>query len=156
MNAEIKGIIEQAHDRYLKAEDLGAFQTYISSLPDRLTLYRLLRDREISILQLVANQLEAAMPKVETKQLETAIKHLSLVLRYSAMAMLMQDQQLVNQRLLNWLGQVVVLQEIQSLNQELFSFLSKNLGKELSRPQLELISPFLVQARSIMTNSSSN
>jgi Phycobilisome protein len=151
MNAEIKAIIEQAHDRYLKAEDLGAFQAYINSLPDRLTLYRLLRDREISILQLVATQLEAVMPKVETKQLENGIKHLSLVLRYSAMAMLMQDLELLNQRLLNWLSQVVGLQETQSLNQELFGLLSKNLGKELSRPQLELLSPFLSQAQATLT-----
>jgi Phycobilisome protein len=151
MNAEIKAIIEQAHDRYLKADDLGSFQSYIASLPERLALYRLLRDREITILQFVATQAEAEMPKLEVKQIETSIKHLSLVLRYSAMAMLNQDTDLVNQRLLNWLGQVVSLQEIQSINQQLFPLLTKSLGKELSRPQLELISPFLSQAQASLT-----
>lgn len=150
MNVELKAIIEQAQDRYLKANDLSALESFINSLPDRLSLYRTLRDREISFLQLVANQLEAEMPDTETKQLETAIKQLSLVCRYSAMAMLMQDQALVDQRLLKWLGQVATLQETQSLNQAMYGLFTKVLNKELSRSQLELLNPFLNQAKTTL------
>jgi Phycobilisome protein len=147
MNAELKAIIEQAQDRYLKADDLLALESFISSLPERLSLYRTLRDREISILQLVANQLEAEIPNAEIKQLETAIKYLSLLHRYSAMAMLMQDRDLVDRRLLKWLGQVASLQETQSLDQTMFRLFNQVLNKELSHSQIELLNPFLTQAK---------
>jgi hypothetical protein len=150
MNVELKAIIEQAQDRYLKADDLSALESFIGSLADRLSLYRILRDREISILQLVADRLEAEMPDTEIKQLEAAIKHLSLVCRYISMAMLMQDLDLVDQRLLKWLGKVAVLQETQSLDQTMYRLFSQVLSKELSRPQLELLNPFLTQIKAAL------
>lgn len=143
MNPEFKVMLEQAQDRYLKAEQLSQFQNYVDSLSDRVTLYRLLRDRELPILELVGFKLEAELTNVETKQLENSIKYLSLLLRYGAMAMLMQDPDLVKHRLLNWVNQIVSLQDCREIYQQAQTLLEQALAKELNRQQLELLKSFL-------------
>ncbi|MDX1977375.1 MAG: hypothetical protein SFT94_06845 [Pseudanabaenaceae cyanobacterium bins.68] len=143
MNPEFKVMLEQAQDRYLKTEQLAQLETYVGSIPDRVTLYRLLRDRELPILELVAFKLEADLTDAESKQLENSIKYLSLLLRYGAMAMLMQDLSLVKHRLLDWVNQIVTLQDNREIYQQAQTLLEQALTKELSRPQLDLLKPFL-------------
>ena len=83
MIPKIQELIDQAQDRYLASDELGLMEAYIVSLPDRLKLYKLIRDREIDILQSVADQVPSELPTVTNEELETGIKNLILVWKFS-------------------------------------------------------------------------
>ena len=147
MIPKIQEIINQAKDRYLVTDELGLMESYISSLPDRLKLYKLIRDREIDILQAVANQVPAELPNVTDEELESGIKNLILVLRYSSMAMLLNDENFLKQRLLNWLEGIMSMRDMRRLNETLYKLLNQELKKQFSSTQLLLIQPLITAAQ---------
>ena len=147
MIPKIQELINQAQDRYLVTDELGLMESYISSLPDRLKLYKLIRDREIDILQAVANQVPAELPNVTDEELESGIKNLILVLRYSSMAMLLNDENFLKQRLLNWLEGIMSMRDMRRLNETLYKLLNQELKKQFSSTQLLLIQPLITTAQ---------
>ncbi|MCL1493599.1 MAG: hypothetical protein M1G31_23050 [Pseudanabaena sp. Salubria-1] len=147
MIPKIQELINQAQDRYLVTDELGLMESYISSLPDRLKLYKLIRDREIDILQAVANQVPAELPNVTDEELESGIKNLILVLRYSSMAMLLNDENFLKQRLLNWLEGIMSMRDMRRLNETLYKLLNQELKKQFSSTQLLLIQPLITAAQ---------
>ena len=114
-------------------------ESYISSLPDRLKLYKLIRDREINILQEVADQGPKEMPNVTVEDLEMGIKNLILVLRYCSMAMLLNDENFLKQRLLNWLEGIMSMRDMRRLNQ--------GLRQHFSPTQLDMFQPLITAAQ---------
>ncbi len=147
MDTKLKDLIEQAQERYLKSEELGLLENYVHSLPDRLTLYKLLRDREVDILQKVADQIPNELPKVEESEVERGIKNLLLVLRYCAMGMLLNDENFLKQRLLKWLEQIMSVHDMRRLNEAMYKLLNQALRQELTPSQLALLQPLITTAQ---------
>jgi len=147
VNTETKNLVYEAESRYLTPEEINRFAADVQSMPIRLSLYKLLRDQEIKIMQPVADQIEVAMPKVDQKVLEIGIKNLILVMRYSAMAILTNNPTLLKTRLLDWLEQVSLGYDLQELNAALFKLLNQSLKKELTTEQLSLLQPLINSAQ---------
>jgi hypothetical protein len=147
MMPKIEELINQAQDRYLASDELGLMESYISSLPDRLKLYKIIRDREIDLLQAVADQISTELPSVTDEDLETGIKNLILVLRYSSMAMLLNDENFLKQRLLNWLEGIMSMHDMRRLNETLYKLLNQKLREQFSPSQLALIQPLITAAQ---------
>ncbi|WP_019502318.1 hypothetical protein [Pseudanabaena sp. PCC 6802] len=147
MNNEIEELIERAQDRYLAAEELDTLEAYVQSLPERINLYKLLRDREVDIMQAVADRTEGELPKVAEEDLERGIKNLILVVRYCAMGMLLNDEEFIKVRLLKWLEQIVSQFDMRSLNETLYKSLNQVLKEELSNEQLGLMQPLITSAQ---------
>lgn len=147
MNTETKNLVYEAESRYLTPKEINRFAADVQSMPIRLSLYKLLRDQEIKIMQPVADQIEVAMPKVDQKVLEIGIKNLILVMRYSAMAILTNNPTLLKTRLLDWLEQVSLGYDLQELNAALFKLLNQSLKKELTTEQLSLLQPLINSAQ---------
>lgn len=147
MNTETKNLVYEAESRYLTPKEINRFAADVQSMPIRLSLYKLLRDQEIKIMQPVADQIEVAMPKVDQKVLEIGIKNLILVMRYSAMAILTNNPTLLKTRLLDWLEQVSLGYDLQDLNAALFKLLNQSLKKELTTEQLSLLQPLINSAQ---------
>ncbi len=147
MMPKIQELISQAQDRYLASDELGLMESYVSSLPDRLMLYKQIRDREINILQAVADQVPTELPSVTDEELETGIKNLILVLRYSSMAMLLNDENFLKQRLLNWLEGIMSMRDMRRLNEILYKLLNQGLRQQFSPAQLALIQPLITAAQ---------
>jgi hypothetical protein len=147
MMPKIQELINQAQDRYLVTDELGLMESYVSSLPDRLKLYKQIRDREIDILQTVADQVSAELPSVTDEDLESGIKNLILVLRYSSMAMLLNDENFLKQRLLNWLEGIMSMRDMRRLNETLYKLLNQVMRQQFSAAQLNLIQPLITAAQ---------
>jgi hypothetical protein len=147
MMPKIQELINQAQDRYLVADELGLMESYVSSLPDRLKLYKQIRDREIDLLQAVADQVSAELPTVTDEDLETGIKNLILVLRYSSMAMLLNDENFLKERLLNWLEGIMSKRDMRRLNETLYKLLNRGMRQQFSPAQLTLIQPLITTAQ---------
>ena len=147
MIPKIQELINQAQDRYLATDETGLIDGYVSSLPDRLKLYKLVRDREIDILQAVADQVPAELPSVTDEELEVGIKNLILVLRYCSMAMLLNDENFLKERLLNWLEGIMSMRDMRRLNETLYKLLNQVLRQQFSPTQLTLLQPLITAAQ---------
>lgn len=147
MIPKIQELINQAQDRYLASDELGLMESYVSSLPDRLKLYKLIRDREIDILQSVADQVQSELPNVAVEDLEVGIKNLVLVLRYSSMAMLLNDENFLKERLLSWLEGIMSMRDMRRLNDTLYKLLNQVLRQQFSPNQLALLQPLITAAQ---------
>ena len=147
MQPEIKNLLYEAQDHYLKPEEIKNFKHYASSLAQRLEIYELLRDREIAIFQPVADQLLKSFPQEKQETLERSLKSWLSVLRYCAMAMLLNNPEFLQRRLLEWLTDLVrAHQETQAIEITLHQLLLARLKELFSRQQLALMQPFLAQA----------
>ncbi|MEI6426860.1 MAG: hypothetical protein WCO45_00520 [Pseudanabaena sp. ELA607] len=147
MSSKIQEMIDKAQDRYLAADELKLLEEYVQSLPERLTLYRIIRDREVDLLQSVADRVPQELPNVQDNDIETAIKDLILVLRYAAMAMLMNDESFLKERLLKWLGELSGMRDLRRLNEALYKLLQQVLKENLSATQIALIQPLITTAQ---------
>jgi hypothetical protein len=147
MIPKIQDLINQAQDRYLAVDELGLMESYVSSLPDRLKLYKQLRDREIDLLQAVADQVPVELPNVTDAELEAGIKNLILVLRYCSMSMLLNDESFLKERLLNWLEGIMSMRDMRRLNETLYKLLNQGLRQQFSPAQLALIQPLITSAQ---------
>lgn len=145
MNETIQSLLYDADERYLKAGDIVAFKNYTSSLSQRLETYELLRDKEIVIFQPIANQLLTSFPD-QQQDLEHSLKNWLAVLRYCAMAMLLNNPEFLERRLLEWLTDIVRVHQIQAIDTALYKALQKQLPQLLADKQYSLLQPFLTQA----------
>lgn len=143
MQFPIAGIFDEAENRYLQPEELRHIGQYVSSLPARMSAYRAVRDQEVAVMQQVANQLEMELPDVATATLERSIKNAMLSLRYCALAMLLNDENVVQKRLLNWLSESIQLHDTAAIDTVLFQRLKQQLRLALNAQQMATFEPFL-------------
>jgi hypothetical protein len=146
MHPEIKTLLYEAEDHYLTSEEIETFKHCASSLAQRLETYELLRDQEVAIFQPVADQLLEAFPEDKQETLERALKHWLSVLRYCTMAMLLNNQEFLQRRLLEWLTDLVRVHQTQAIEMTVYQLLQNRLKEILSEQQLALVQPFLAQA----------
>jgi hypothetical protein len=150
MHPEIKTLLYEAEDHYLKPEEIESFKYHASSLAQRLETYELLRDAELAIFQPVADQLLEAFPQ-QQESLKLALKHWLSVLRYSAMAMLMDNPEFLQLRLLESLTERVQVHQMQAIETTLYKLLQTQMKEQLSDQNLALVQPFLAQAEDALS-----
>ena len=150
MQSDIKAILYKAEDHYLQKTEIKDFQNSVVSLAQRLETYKCLRDQEIKIFQPIAEELVRAYPEQNSKLLEKALKHWLAIMRYSAMAMLLNNPEYLQCQILDWLKEIVQAHQMQSLENSIYDLLLSRLEKVLSQKQLLLIHPFLEQAQTTL------
>lgn len=148
MYPELQALIHESEHQYLQQADLDKLAQEVSTLRQRLAVYRVLRDQEITIFQTVADQLLEKLPQEKTRKIETCVRHWLLVTRYSAMAMLLNNPEFLERRLLEWLTDIVQAHEYQVISENLHSLLLKKLDEVLENEGINYIKPFLDQAQS--------
>ena len=142
MQFPIDGIFDEAENRYLKPEELQAIGHYVASISERLSAYQAVRDRELEVLQAVADQLQLEMPGVGDAALERAIKNGMLTLRHCGMAMLVDDLNLVQKRLVGWLRDSIELHQAQGVDAAVLRLMKQQLCLSLNVQQMALLEPF--------------
>ena len=150
MQSDIKDILYKAEEHYLQKPEIKDFQNSVASLAQRLETYECLRDQEITIFQPIAEQVERAYPEENPKLLEKALKHWLSVMRYSAMAMLLNNPEYLERQILEWLTEMVQAHQMQSVESTIYDSLLSRLEKVLSKQQLALMQPFLEQAQTTL------
>jgi hypothetical protein len=147
MHPQIESVFDEAERRYLKSEELGVIGQYVDSLPERLALYRQLRDSEIDLMQRVADQLQTEVGNQPEVLMERSIKSAILVLRYSALGMLLNDETLVKDRLISWLKDTAAAYTSETVDATLYRLLNQKLNQTLSSQQMQLLKPMLALAQ---------
>ncbi|MGF1602019.1 MAG: phycobilisome protein [Thermosynechococcaceae cyanobacterium] len=155
MQSDFERFLQDAEDHYLQRSEIVEFQQQVSGLKQRLQTYEYLRDRELEIWQPIAEQLQATCPEESPQQLEKALEHWIAILRCSAMAMLLNDPKFLQNRLLEWLTDIVQAHQINALVDQLSQRLELRLKQVLSEPQWNLIQPYLAQTRRTLLGTES-
>ncbi len=146
MYPQIKTLLYEAEDRYLRLEEIETFKHRAFSLQECLETYELLRDNELAIFQPVADRLLDAFPQEKPESVKRALKHWLSVLRYCAMAMLLNNPEFLQRRLLEWLTDLVQVHQTQAIEMTLYQLLQARLQELFSEQHLALVEPFLAQA----------
>lgn len=150
MHSDIEALLHQAEEDYLKPADIVSFRQAVNSLAERLTTYEELRDKEINIFQPVADLLTSAFPTEERIVLEKVVKRWLLIMRYAAMAMLLNNHEFLARRLLEWLSAMVQANPKIEIELKLYQLLTNRLTELFSQEAYSLIAPFLDQAKTTL------
>ncbi|HSM84038.1 MAG TPA: hypothetical protein VLS96_20275 [Nodosilinea sp.] len=152
MTFKLDALFDAPDKQYLDANDLSTLSQYVSSIPERMAVYRTLRDQEVAIMQPIADALQQQGGHSEA-MVERSVRSGLMVLRYAAMAMLLDDDGFVEERLQGWLPEMVKAYETQAVDQQLFQLLHQQLGKVFSPAQVNLLKPSLETAQALMLNT---
>ncbi|MDJ0597974.1 MAG: phycobilisome protein [Crocosphaera sp.] len=147
MQKDFETLFYEAEDHYLEASELVALKNSANTLKDRLEIYRVLRDQEIPLFQFIAENLLQSFPNENKQRLEKGLEHWMSVMRYAAMAMLLNNPEYFRHRVLEWLTDIIQAQEMVMIEIFIFENLTEGLKKVLSLEQMELLNPFLEQAK---------
>ena len=152
MHKNFEKITQMAEDHYLHGLEIQGFQLHLASLKDRLALYKLLRDQEIELFQPIADDIVKTFATEDEKHLETLLKHWIAVMRYGSMAMLLNNPEFLQRRLLEWLSSPIAVHQTQAIERKICNKLQDSLAEMLTNSQLALIEPFLNQAETVLLN----
>jgi Phycobilisome protein len=152
MHPEIEALLDQAETRFLKGEELIAFKRQAAILAQRLKIYEFLREKEANIFQPIANKLQEKFPDEKEENLERSLKHWVLVLRYCAMAMLLNDRDFLEERLLDWVSGIVEAHQTQKIEATVCNLLQTRLKEMLSEQARALLQPFFDQSKSMIVD----
>jgi hypothetical protein len=150
MQSDIEALVHKAEEAYLQQSDIELFKQHTVSLQKRLETYECLREREIAIFQPVIEQLVKTCPQENSPLFERVLKHWLSIFRYCAMAMLLNNPDYLEYRILEWLSDIVKAHQMQSIESTFYELLLSRLSEVLTQEQLTLLQPFLEQARASM------
>ena len=150
MPSPIEAVFDEAENRYLKPEELKEVTHYVASLPDRVDAYRAARDSELTVMQQVADQLQADLPNASVDAIEQSLKNGILVLRYCAMSVLLDDETFVQTRLLNWLAESIQGQNARAIESLIYPLMTQHLAQALTPKQMKFLEPLLTAAQSAL------
>ncbi|MGK7932912.1 MAG: phycobilisome protein [Microcystaceae cyanobacterium] len=153
MHKNFEALTQMAEDHYLRGLEMQAFQLNLASLKERLALYKLLRDQEIELFQPIADYIVKTFATEDEKHLEILLKHWIAVMRYGSMAMLLNNPEFLQRRLLEWLSSPIAVHQTQAIERKIYGKLQENLAEVLTDSQLALINPFLSQAETVLLNA---
>ncbi|NJL84939.1 MAG: hypothetical protein HC886_01490 [Leptolyngbyaceae cyanobacterium SM1_1_3] len=151
MNQQLIALFDQPEKRYLNPKELSSLSQYVASLPERIRVYRLLRDNEVKLMQQAVDSLQAQCSQISEKQLERSTVTGLLILRYCAMAMVLDDATFVKQRLQGWLSAVQLAYETVKVDQDLHEMLRQQLGRQFTAQQLSLLEPALKASQVLLS-----
>ncbi|NJN29920.1 MAG: hypothetical protein HC824_05315 [Synechococcales cyanobacterium RM1_1_8] len=138
----LSNFFSESDRRYLNVDELKSLGGYSQSLPQRLKIYRQIRDQELALLQPVADKLELQCVGESTAALERSLKLAIAVLRASAMAMLINDMSSLDDTL-RWVEQSQKSYSSQATDQQCFNLLAQQLQRSLQPNQFQLLAPYL-------------
>lgn len=153
MQPDLALLFYKAEDHYLTDVDLKVFKHHTDSLKLRLAFYELLREKELEIWQPVADRLQQAFPAESDARLEQILRQGIALFRYGAMAMLLNNPEFLQRRLLEWLTDVVASRQSQGLVTKLNELLQARLKEMLTDKEVDLILPFLDQAQATLVGT---
>lgn len=151
MNPKLEALFDEPEKAYLQAEELNALSQFVSSLPDRINLYRRLRNEEVTLMQTVADALQQKFPQESEEKLKRSLQNGILMVRYAAMAMLSDDAEMVTKRLQSWLPDLVEAYDTKAIDLALYQLIKEQFSGRFSAAQMTLLTPGIEAAERLIT-----
>lgn len=146
MQTDFERVFQREDNQYLQPPEILDFQANVRAFSQRLAAYRSLRDSELALFQAIADRLVENFSEESPKLLERSLKHWISTLRYGAMAMLLNNPNYFQHRILEWLRGSMQAYDRPDIDRCLYQLLRGQLTSVLSSEQFQLLEPFLKQA----------
>jgi Phycobilisome protein len=147
----LENVLKRTDGAYVNAQDFKLLDQALSSWQVRKQVYSLVEQKETEII----NHAVAAMRngnRFESKPMDNlgvdrCQRDMTLGLRCCALAMLLQDEELLKDRVLYWQQNIFLAMQ---LNYQGYKFLGQAIKAQLPSGQAELITPYLKMADEMM------
>jgi hypothetical protein len=157
MNQQLDTMFSEAEGRYLDSTEEARLMVYASSVPTRLECMRAVQAAESAIVEDAIADVWQKHPHFESRHAmarEKARRDMTLVLRYSALAMVRDDETLLSERLLYWLATILNANNMGPVIDTAYRSLALRSESHLAAPHLALMAPYLRLAHSVLTSAS--
>lgn len=153
MNHLLNSMISRAEGDYLGQDAQEAIIDFVSELPERFHLMNEVAEAEQVILEETLERFYTRFPMVAQRHRVASPRghrDLRLVLRYSAMAYVLDDLRYLDEKLLSWLRPILhSYLEVEAID-FVFASLTNVTLANLSSASGEIISPYLERARDLL------
>ncbi|MBL9008307.1 MAG: hypothetical protein JNJ46_28865 [Myxococcales bacterium] len=160
MNRQIQDMFGSAEGRYLTAAEQSLLREYAQGLDARLSAMAEISAKESTIVEQTVKEIFRAYPDVEKKYknaMQTCIRDETLVLRYTAMAMLRNDPQFLSDSLLTWLATILKgVGFAPHFIEDTYKTMALVAGRELSPATAKLLHPFVMQCAAVLSGKDSS
>jgi hypothetical protein len=141
----LESLIDSADGTYVNTQDLRKLEHAMSSWAERKEAYLSVQLNEKTIIDLAIEMMEkdrqsSGEEAIDEVRMERCRRDITLALRYYALAMLLQDEEMLKERFLYW--QKNVLQAMGLHHYQGVSFVYKSLCEELERDRADLFKPY--------------
>jgi len=147
MTFPLEQLILNVEGRYFKPEELSRIHGFLTAWPERTQLYRLIRDQEDTLVQATLTLLKGEVVGLNGRTVELCDQDLRLVLRHCSLAMLLEDGELVKERLVEWLEDQARLYDLSSTYEKALRLLQTSLKKHLPSNLVDALRPYLTQVQ---------
>lgn len=148
----LENVLKRADGAYVNAQDIRLLDHALSSWQTRKETYNAIEQKELDIINHALTGMERG-DRFESKPLDTlgvnrCQRDMTLGLRCCALAMLLQDKELLQDRVLYWQQNIFLAMQ---LNYQGYKFLWQSIKELLPTDQAELMSPYMKMAHEMMS-----
>jgi len=146
----LENVLERADGNYVSAQDLRLLDKAHSSWQARKDAYYSVQVHENDIINLALEAMRSS-DRFTARPMDTdhCRKDLTLGLRLCALAMLMEDPEMLKDRFLYWQQNIFLAMQLNSYHGYKYTWLA--LQSQLPKEQSELFSPYLKMAHEMMS-----
>ena len=148
----LENVLERADGNYVSVQDLRLLDKALSSWQARKDTYSSIQAKEPEIINQAVEAMRSGdrfvSKPMDTLGVDRCQRDLTLGLRSCALAMLLEDPEMLKDRVLYWQQNIFLSMQ---LNYHGYKFLWQSLQSQLPKEQSELLSPYLKMAHEMMS-----
>ena len=154
MLSQLARLSMEADGRYASAEELLFLKDYFQSLNHRISAYKKIQASEAEIMQQVEAQMQSLDPNLFRRGTQDVTQKcrgdIVQVLRHSAAAMLIDDNERLRDRLLLWLQTILGAVQVRNTATVTYDVMKKVLKQYLTVEERNLFFPILDNNRTLL------
>ena len=147
MNNRIQRIIHESDSRYLTSDEKDEVRNYLKQFEQRLDVAAQIEEAEDVAVRFCIDNTRKRYPnfdKYHEKAWAKAFRDVQLTTRYAVQAMLLEDRQMLQDKLLFWLRTILAgLNFTPEFNRDTYTFLREGFRQNLSPDSYQEIEPYL-------------
>lgn len=156
MNRRMKQIINGSDSRYLDKNEMREILDYTTTLPLRFKVAGEVEQHEAAAVRYCIDEMRKRYPNMERYHLrgwERAYRDVQLVVRYNAQAMILDDAQVLEDKLLLWLRTMLSGVDLTpKFIRDTYDLLTEGFRRVLSAEAFEMLEPFLLHTRDVLSD----
>jgi hypothetical protein len=141
----LEELVERADGSYANKQDLRALEHVMSSWSERKEAYLTIQSKEEAIVNRAMNLMQDSKNFQDKAMNELGVdrcrRDMTLAIRSYALAMLLQDEEMLKDRVLYW--QANILQAMGFRHYQGYKFLLESINLELSKQHADLLKPYV-------------
>ncbi|MGQ9837702.1 MAG: phycobilisome protein [Cyanobacteriota bacterium] len=147
-------LLQNTEGRYLCPDELRSLRDYVEGIPKRVRIYQVLQSKENELLDQVIEKFRPTLPNLTRRHgalaWERCRRDLSMVWRYCCMAMLLNDEDYLRDKLLYWMETILKSFKMRDECKPAYKLMIDSLTSIFGSQESEMIRPYLILAKTML------